>query len=107
MAKKYGNIYFLGVGMLINSVFAFLVPVAAEWGVGWLIAVRFIQGLGEVSKHYKLYEVRHSIFVTFFFIFYNFAFTFTSSYSNNILCEFVNKNASKCLTFVPCIGTEP
>ncbi|KRT86300.1 membrane transporter [Oryctes borbonicus] len=47
MAKKYGNIYFLGVGMLINSVFAFLVPISAEWGVGWLIAVRFIQGLGE------------------------------------------------------------
>ncbi|XP_022918164.1 putative inorganic phosphate cotransporter isoform X2 [Onthophagus taurus] len=47
MAKKYGNIYFLGVGMLINSVFAFLVPISAEWGVGWLIAIRFIQGLGE------------------------------------------------------------
>ncbi|GJQ83269.1 Picot [Trypoxylus dichotomus] len=47
MAKKYGNIYFLGIGMLINSVFAFLVPISAEWGVGWLIAVRFIQGLGE------------------------------------------------------------
>ncbi|KAK9731726.1 Major Facilitator Superfamily [Popillia japonica] len=47
MAKRYGNIYFLGVGMLINSLFAFLVPISAEWGVGWLIACRFIQGLGE------------------------------------------------------------
>lgn len=49
LAKKYGNIYFLGIGMLINSVFAFLVPVSASWGIGWLIAIRFIQGLGEVS----------------------------------------------------------
>lgn len=34
--------------MFINSVFAFLVPVAArEGGVVWLCVVRFIQGLGE------------------------------------------------------------
>lgn len=47
LAKKYGNIYFLGVGMLINSVFAFLVPLAAEGGAIWLSVCRFIQGLGE------------------------------------------------------------
>ncbi|XP_017780119.1 PREDICTED: putative inorganic phosphate cotransporter isoform X2 [Nicrophorus vespilloides] len=48
LAKRYGNIYFLGVGMLINSVFGLLVPIAAqEGGLWWLIAVRFIQGLGE------------------------------------------------------------
>lgn len=39
---------FLGWGMFINSVFGFLVPIAArEGGVLWLIIVRFIQGLGE------------------------------------------------------------
>ncbi|XP_023161684.2 putative inorganic phosphate cotransporter isoform X1 [Drosophila hydei] len=48
LAKKYGAMRFLGWGMLINSVFAFLVPVAArEGGVYGLCAVRFIQGLGE------------------------------------------------------------
>ncbi|XP_048518927.1 putative inorganic phosphate cotransporter isoform X2 [Dendroctonus ponderosae] len=47
LAKKYGNIYFLGVGMLINSVFGLLVPVAAHFGIWWLVIVRFIQGLGE------------------------------------------------------------
>ncbi|XP_066258483.1 putative inorganic phosphate cotransporter isoform X1 [Euwallacea similis] len=47
LAKKYGNIYFLGIGMLINSVFGLLVPAAAHMGVWWLIVVRFIQGLGE------------------------------------------------------------
>lgn len=47
LAKKYGNIYFLGIGMLINSVFGLLVPIAAHMGIWWLICVRFIQGLGE------------------------------------------------------------
>lgn len=45
---RFGARYFLGVGMLINSVFGLLVPVAAEAGFEWLILVRFIQGLGEV-----------------------------------------------------------
>lgn len=47
LSKKYGAKWFLGIGMLINSVFAFFVPIAAELGVGWLIVCRFIQGLGE------------------------------------------------------------
>ncbi|XP_049863037.1 putative inorganic phosphate cotransporter isoform X2 [Schistocerca gregaria] len=47
LSKKYGAKLFLGVGMLINSVFGLLVPVAARHGFEWLIAVRFIQGLGE------------------------------------------------------------
>lgn len=48
LAKKYGALNFLGWGMLINSVFAFLVPVAAyEGGVVPLCIIRFIQGLGE------------------------------------------------------------
>lgn len=50
LSKKYGSIYFLGVGMLINSVFGLVVPIAADLGFWWLIAVRFIQGLGEVSR---------------------------------------------------------
>ena len=33
--------------MLINSVFGLLVPLAAYHGEGWMMAVRFIQGLGE------------------------------------------------------------
>lgn len=48
LAKKFGALRFLGWGMFVNSVFAFLVPVAArEGGVWGLCAVRFIQGLGE------------------------------------------------------------
>lgn len=48
LAKRFGALGFLGWGMLLNSVFAFLVPVAArQGGVFWLCIVRFIQGLGE------------------------------------------------------------
>ena len=47
LAKRYGSKYFLGVGMLINSVFGLLVPMSARSGYYWLMVVRFIQGLGE------------------------------------------------------------
>lgn len=47
LGKTYGNIYFLGIGMLVNSVFGLLVPIAAHAGLWWLLVVRFIQGLGE------------------------------------------------------------
>ncbi|BES95421.1 unnamed protein product [Nesidiocoris tenuis] len=47
LAKKYGAKWFLGGGMLINSIFGLLVPIAAEYGQISLIMVRLIQGLGE------------------------------------------------------------
>ncbi|XP_047991725.1 putative inorganic phosphate cotransporter isoform X1 [Leguminivora glycinivorella] len=47
LSKRFGARFFLGVGMLINSVFGLLVPIAAARGYQWLILVRFIQGLGE------------------------------------------------------------
>lgn len=48
LAKRYGALRFLGWGMLTNSVFAFLVPVAAQQGgILWMCVIRFIQGLGE------------------------------------------------------------
>ncbi|XP_063536211.1 putative inorganic phosphate cotransporter isoform X4 [Cydia strobilella] len=47
LSKRFGARFFLGFGMLINSVFGLLVPIAAQKGYEWLILVRFIQGLGE------------------------------------------------------------
>lgn len=47
LAKRFGALGFLGWGMLLNSVFAFLVPIAAKHGIFALCVVRFIQGLGE------------------------------------------------------------
>lgn len=56
LAKRYGSKYFLGIGMLINSLFGLLVPVSAHFGYYWLIVVRFIQGLGEVSDIAVIYH---------------------------------------------------
>lgn len=40
----------MGVGILITAVFTLLTPVAARLGgAEWLIAVRILEGLGEVS----------------------------------------------------------
>ncbi|XP_073984990.1 putative inorganic phosphate cotransporter protein picot isoform X3 [Rhodnius prolixus] len=47
LAKKYGSKRFLAGGMLLNTIFGFLVPLAASYGKWSLIVVRFIQGLGE------------------------------------------------------------
>lgn len=48
LIKSYGAKHFLGWGMMINSVVAFVVPISARKG-GYiaLCVVRFIQGLGE------------------------------------------------------------
>lgn len=54
LAKRYGAKYFLGIGMLINSLFGLLVPISAYWGYWPLIIIRFIQGLGEVSNISKI-----------------------------------------------------
>ncbi|KAL1140617.1 hypothetical protein AAG570_000547 [Ranatra chinensis] len=48
LAKRFGSKLFLGGGMLLNSIFGLIVPLAADYGGMWaLILVRFIQGLGE------------------------------------------------------------
>lgn len=56
LSKKYGATWFLGVGMLINSLFGLLVPIAAEHSLLALGVVRFIQGLGEVSTNNSVVE---------------------------------------------------
>lgn len=39
----------LGFGIFGTSVFTLLTPLAADLGVGYLIAVRALEGLGEVT----------------------------------------------------------
>ncbi|KAJ8929445.1 hypothetical protein NQ314_017894 [Rhamnusium bicolor] len=74
LSKRYGNIYFLGVGMLINSVFGLFVPVAANMGIWWLIVVRFIQGLGEHAplaghQYFMFFGAVGTVWCIFFLIF--------------------------------------
>ncbi|PSN49739.1 putative inorganic phosphate cotransporter [Blattella germanica] len=50
VAEKFGGKHALGLGILSTAIFTLLTPLAAsEGGAGWLIAVRFIEGLGEGS----------------------------------------------------------
>lgn len=47
--------------MLLNTIFGFLVPLAASYGKWSLIVVRFIQGLGEVRIMTEKYKTRISL----------------------------------------------
>jgi MFS family permease len=50
LAEKFGGKYVVGLGILSTAIFALRPPLAANCGgAGWLIAVRFLEGLGEVS----------------------------------------------------------
>ena len=55
IAEKFGGKWLFGCGTLTTAVFTLLTPLAAKAGVGWLIAVRVIEGLGEVN----LTKTRH------------------------------------------------
>lgn len=48
LAEKFGGKYVLGLGILSTAIFTLLTPLAATYGgANWLIAVRFLEGLGE------------------------------------------------------------
>lgn len=49
IASKIGGKLLLGFGVFGTSVFTLLTPLAANLGVGYLIAVRALEGLGEVT----------------------------------------------------------
>lgn len=48
LAERFGGKQTLGLGILCTSVLTVATPFAARAGPWWLIAVRFIEGLGEV-----------------------------------------------------------
>uniref|UniRef100_M3XHC3 Sialin n=2 Tax=Latimeria chalumnae TaxID=7897 RepID=M3XHC3_LATCH len=47
LASRYGGKWLLGGGILLTAIFTLLTPIAADLGVGYLIAVRVLEGLGE------------------------------------------------------------
>ncbi|KAJ7427633.1 sialin isoform X2 [Willisornis vidua] len=49
LASKIGGKLLLGFGIFGTSLFTLLTPLAANLGVGYLIAVRALEGLGELS----------------------------------------------------------
>ena len=53
LARKYGAKWLLGIGILGTVIFTLLTPLAADLGAGYLIAVRVLEGIGEVSSACK------------------------------------------------------
>lgn len=47
LAGRFGPKWLFGFGVLGTVLFTLLTPVAADWGAGYLIAVRVIEGIGE------------------------------------------------------------
>lgn len=49
LAQRYGGKHVFGVGIFLTSVLTLLTPIAARMGPAYLIGVRVLEGIGEVS----------------------------------------------------------
>ena len=49
LAEKFGGKWLFGLGVLGTAVLTLLTPVAAKLSVGTLLAVRVVEGIGEVG----------------------------------------------------------
>lgn len=54
LAGRYGPKWLMGLGILGTVIFTLLTPAAADLGAGYLIAVRVLEGIGEVRGHMLL-----------------------------------------------------
>lgn len=55
IAERYGGKHVVGYGILMTALGTVFTPIAARQGANWLIALRFIEGLGEVNFNLFLY----------------------------------------------------
>ncbi len=56
-ADRFGGKWIFGLGVLCTSVLTLLTPLAASAGVGWFMALRVLEGLGEVWQNkWKIYQ---------------------------------------------------
>ena len=56
LAEKYGGKWLFGIGTFITAFLTLLTPVAAKAGIAPLIAIRVLEGLGEVRfiRYFRL-----------------------------------------------------
>jgi MFS family permease len=50
LSQRYGGKWVVGLGLLLTAILTLFIPVAARSGKEYLIAVRIVQGLAEVSR---------------------------------------------------------
>lgn len=63
MAQKYGGKHVFGVGIFLTAVLTLLTPIAARIGPAYMIGVRVLEGIGEVSVITNLRQIIISTFL--------------------------------------------
>jgi len=51
LAQKYGGKWVISVGLLLTAILTLLIPLSARAGLVWIITVRALQGMAEVSAN--------------------------------------------------------
>lgn len=49
ISDRFGGKHTLGIGILLTAILTFLIPHGARAGYEWLVVIRVLTGLGEVS----------------------------------------------------------
>lgn len=57
LAQKYGGKHVFGVGIFLTAVLTLLTPLAARIGPAYMIGVRVLEGIGEVSVIKNLRQI--------------------------------------------------
>jgi len=63
LAQKYGGKHVFGVGIFLTAVLTLLTPIAARIGPAYMIGVRVLEGIGEVSVIRNLRQIIISTFL--------------------------------------------
>ncbi|XP_072029826.1 sialin-like [Amphiura filiformis] len=56
-ASRFGGKWIFGLGVLCTSFLSLLTPLAASAGVGWFIALRILEGIGEGVTYPAMYAI--------------------------------------------------
>jgi len=65
LAQKYGGKHVFGIGIFLTAVLTLLTPMAARIGPAYMIGVRVLEGVGEVSV---ITNFRQIIMITFLYL---------------------------------------
>lgn len=108
MAGRFGPKWLLGFGILGTVVFTLLTPVAADLGASYLIAVRVLEGVGEVRDQVSLLFVQVPHFtVHCHYCYENYKVGMYSCQANKSrwCLWIIRQEAALLLTFLLCLSS--
>lgn len=91
---RYGGKWIFGLSLFCASILTMFTPLAASWGVGWLIALRILEGLFEVIIKKKSCHYSQPIIMILFVVNTNDENIFIISSSKRRLLVYVSKTDS-------------